>query len=224
MAALRNNQTMADYPAAIFNQRTVENLPGVTYDEENTKTFYAEDFRALGDEVSAIETTLGTDPQGSESTVGARIAAVESDVEDIPGLITSSIASAIAAAKAALYPIGSIYTNASDSTNPATLLGFGTWSAFAAGRVMVGKNTSGTFGTAGATGGAETHTLTSAEMPAHSHDGAGGFEVLRIKPSGGLGVGGGTNVGAIYNSVQGGGGAHNNLQPYIVVFMWRRTA
>ena len=36
----------------------------------------------------------------------------------------------------AVYPIGSVYTNASVDTNPATLLGFGTWTAFAAGRVI----------------------------------------------------------------------------------------
>ena len=67
-----------------------------------------------------------------------------------------------------IYPVGSIYISTL-STNPATLLGFGTWSAFGAGRVLVGKAGSGTFATGGATGGAETHTLTSDEMPSHTH-------------------------------------------------------
>ena len=56
------------------------------------------------------------------------------------GVSTTQAASTafIQAAISALYPVGSIYTNASNSTNPATLLGFGTWSAFAAGRVLIG--------------------------------------------------------------------------------------
>ena len=52
---------------------------------------------------------------------------------------TAFVQTAIALAYQTLYPVGSIYTNASSATNPATLLGFGTWAAFAAGRVMVGN-------------------------------------------------------------------------------------
>lgn len=123
-----------------------------------------------------------------------------------------------------LYPIGSIYMNKVNATNPATLLGFGTWVAIT-GRVVVGKAASGTFATAGATGGAETHTLTIAEMPAHNHTmgrygytgtGANGdawnFQNLRQE-----GYSPGMNN-------TGGGGAHNNLQPYVVAYMWERTA
>jgi hypothetical protein len=74
----------------------------------------------------------------------------------------------VQAAIALLYPVGSIYTNATVSTNPATLLGFGTWTAFAAGRVMVGFNSGNAlFDTAEETGGSadaivvsHTHTAT----------------------------------------------------------------
>jgi ABC-type Co2+ transport system permease subunit len=60
----------------------------------------------------------------------------------------------VQAALAALYPVGSIYTNATNSTNPGTLLGFGTWTAFGAGRVMVGYDSSNAlFDTAEETGG-----------------------------------------------------------------------
>lgn len=145
-----------------------------------------------------------------------------------------------------VYPIGSIYTNASDSTNPATLLGFGTWEAFGAGRVMVGKASSGTFATAGATGGAETHTLTVAQMPSHSHSqtahshamsGQGGFYGVgmhsassgaRLSTTGNSSIIGeyyGNTGGATANiGNTGSGSAHNNLQPYIVVYAWKRTA
>lgn len=71
----------------------------------------------------------------------------------------------VQAAIALLYPVGSIYTNATNATNPATLLGFGTWTAFGAGRVMVGFNASNAlFDTAEETGGAADATL-----PSHTH-------------------------------------------------------
>ena len=66
-----------------------------------------------------------------------------------------------------VYPVGSIYINASVSTNPGTLLGFGTWTAFGAGRVPVGINDSDSdFNEAEETGGSKTHTLTEAEITA----------------------------------------------------------
>lgn len=75
----------------------------------------------------------------------------------------------------AAYPIGSIYLNAIDDTNPATLLGFGTWSRLAQGRMMIDADSTYI---AGETGGSETHdhggttaehTLTTNEIPAHTH-------------------------------------------------------
>ena len=125
-----------------------------------------------------------------------------------------------------VYPVGSVYVNATVSTNPATLLGVGTWVAYGEGRVPVGKASSGTFDTLGATGGAETHTLSENEMPSHSHT----VTFPRQNTSGGGGpvhpcMDNGTG-GPVYPTVSsaGGGAAHNNLQPYIVVYMWKRTA
>jgi len=71
----------------------------------------------------------------------------------------------VQAAMAALHPVGSIYINATNSTNPSTLLGFGTWSAFGAGRVPVGFNAANAlFDTAEETGGSADATL-----PTHTH-------------------------------------------------------
>ena len=70
-----------------------------------------------------------------------------------------------------VWPIGSVFI-AVVSTNPATLLGGGTWSAFGAGRVMVGLDSSDTdFDTVEETGGAKTVTLTAAQsgLPQHTH-------------------------------------------------------
>ena len=123
------------------------------------------------------------------------------------------------------FPVGAVFI-AVVSTNPATLLGYGTWSAFGAGRMLVGLDAGDTdFDTVEETGGAKTHTLTTAEMPAHTHP-----EVAPTSASGGaLRFGVDTNAsGAVTDGnatgSTGGGGAHNNMPPYIVVYMWKRTA
>lgn len=123
---------------------------------------------------------------------------------------------------AAVYPVGSIYVNAANSTNPATLFGFGTWVAFGAGRVMVGLDAGDpAFDLLEETGGAKTHTLTVPEMPAHSHD------YQRSTTSSGTAFTGGSlspSEQLTATSTVGGGLPHNNLQPYIVVQAWKRTA
>lgn len=132
---------------------------------------------------------------------------------------------------ASLYPVGSVYMNASVATNPATLLGFGTWVSFGAGRVLVGLDSGDTdFDTVEETGGAKTHTLTQAEMPSHTHTGTtneaawaqvGGNPALQFSGSGLIA----NNVPLTFTTSSAGtGAAHNNLQPYIVVYMWKRTA
>ncbi len=68
-----------------------------------------------------------------------------------------------------VWPVGSIFISVVD-TNPATLLGFGTWSAFGSGRTLVGLDAGQSeFDVLEETGGAKTHTLTSGEMPSHTH-------------------------------------------------------
>tara|TARA_Y100001973_G_scaffold1324_2_gene1894 strand:+ start:1155 stop:2495 length:1341 start_codon:yes stop_codon:yes gene_type:complete len=136
----------------------------------------------------------------------------------------------------AAYPVGSIYMNATSLTNPATLLGFGTWAAFARGQVLVGEAASGTFDLAGSTGGAETHTLATSEIPSHTHtmqtwhkDNNAG--TTAGNPPSSINDGAVSETEATYDGAEGaainstgGGGSHNNLQPYIVVYMWQRTA
>jgi microcystin-dependent protein len=69
----------------------------------------------------------------------------------------------------AAWPIGSVFISVVD-TSPATLLGFGTWAAIGAGRVLVGQDTGDSdFNVLEETGGAKTVTLTEAQIPAHTH-------------------------------------------------------
>lgn len=131
----------------------------------------------------------------------------------------------------AAYPVGTIYYNGTNNTNPGTLFGFGTWTPYLEGRTPVGKASSGTFGTAGAEVGAETHTLTIAEMPAHTHISTkpAGRDYLWNNSAGGTAFGTGTGRGSFGGfdpsvSYEGGSGAHNNIQPSKVVYAWIRTA
>jgi microcystin-dependent protein len=112
------------------------------------------------------------------------------------------------------------------STSPATLLGGGTWQAFGAGRVLVGRDAADAdFDTAEETGGAKTVTLTAAQMPAHTHP-----QTSPTSASGGSGDfafdtnSSGASVDQNVTGSTGGGGAHSNVQPYIVVYMYKRTA
>lgn len=126
-----------------------------------------------------------------------------------------------------IYPVGHIYISYV-STNPATLLGIGTWTAFAAGRVLVGLDgTNVAFDTVGETGGAETVTLTAAQsgVPEHTHT----LPYVTDAPSGssvslrGDADNGNVPITTNANSASNAAEAHTNLQPYITVYMWRRT-
>lgn len=156
----------------------------------------------------------------------------------------------VAAALQAVYPVGSIYINATSSSNPVTLLGFGTWEAFGAGRVMVGLDGSDAlFDTAEETGGSKdaiavshTHTATSTVTDSgHTHNLKGGYGSVTdfVGGSGNdYGVGIGDDLGSSYQNVtnttgitvattvasSGSSGTNANIQPYIVVRMWKRTA
>ena len=122
----------------------------------------------------------------------------------------------------AIYPVGSIYTNVSNSTNPATTLGFGTWERVQ-GQFIVGA--SATIA-AGSTGGEATHTLTEDEMPSHAHGLPGYTELLNSGDVYHHSSGAGNHQFAkTFNATNATGGSqpHNNMPPYLAVYMWRRT-
>jgi hypothetical protein len=177
---------------------------------------------SIGGNLTGASPTAATQTTGTSNTTVATTAFVQTALQ-------------------LLHPVGSIYTSTS-STNPGTAFGFGTWVAFGAGRVMIGNG--GGF-SAGATGGSadavvvsHTHTATSSVSdPGHIHamspnaDGysAGNTSNSVRGPGGGAysfstqsattGITVGTSI-----STEGVSGTNANLQPYVVVYMWNRTA
>ena len=164
----------------------------------------------------------------------------------------------------AIYPVGSIYMSMS-STNPSNLFG-GTWERIGVGRTLVsaggdanavvdtntitnrGTNTAQTtWFPVGETGGELDHTLTTTEMPSHTHT-IGSSGAHHHASQGRMeGSGTGANIFESYNGASktrsvnvprtgtngnhthtpantGGGAEHNNLSPYLAVYMWKRTA
>lgn len=174
----------------------------------------------------------------------------------------------VQAALATIYPVGSIYTNASNSANPTTFFGFGTWVAFGAGRVPVGFDGSNAlFDSAEETGGsadavtvshshsagstgsytgitASTNANTTgitADTPIGSGTGGSTQTAQRSLASSTALTGGQVNIydpghshsvnisdpshaHAITVNASGVSGTNANYQPYITVFMWKRTA
>jgi hypothetical protein len=152
----------------------------------------------------------------------------------------------VQAIKQSLHPVGSIYINATDSTNPETLFGFGTWVQFGAGRVPVGFNSGDTlFNAAEKTGGSKdtivvghTHAASTASAGSHNHgwtgqngtgypDGSGdniaaGNPRSFVRQTQILDAGSHTHTVTVEST--GSSGANANLQPYITVYMWKRTA
>lgn len=133
-----------------------------------------------------------------------------------------------------VFPVGAIFMSVSHTTATAVhnALG-GTWEAWGKGRVPVGVNTSETeFNTVEKTGGAKTHTLTTSQIPSHRHDGLF-FSTAQVTRDGKSGSGA-INMNVPWQNVgdglkacvgeTGGGQAHNNLQPYITCYMYKRTA
>ncbi len=125
-----------------------------------------------------------------------------------------------------VYPVGSIYMSVS-SASPATLFG-GTWVQIKDRFLLA----AGTTYKAGATGGEATHTLTNSEVPAHTHEmysSNGGGDGTWTPDEGTYLVDSVSTVKKTWwarlgMNTAGGGAAHNNMPPYLAVYMWKRTA
>ena len=185
----------------------------------------------LLDGVTANTTELNYVDVATLGTAEASKAVTADANKDITGIRNLTITGALSAGSGLvtmsdIYPVGSIYINAAVTTNPATLLGFGTWVAFGTGRMMVGYDASDTdFDALQETGGAKTHTLTTSELPSHTHNNPAGISPAPNANDLDITGGNGATVASnVVTDATGGGSAHNNMPPYIVAYMWRRTA
>lgn len=168
---------------------------------------------------------------------------IETDTGDTyrPGAAGAWTKNATGGPGAEAFPVGSVFISVV-STNPATLLGYGTWAAIGAGRVLVGRDAGDPdFDTLEETGGAKTVTLTVAQMPSHTHvqnahshtyasqtattGGVSSYEHGAIDTSSTAAESSiSTNTTVATNQNTGGDGAHSNVQPYLIVNFWKRTA
>jgi microcystin-dependent protein len=203
---------------------------------------------SAGLEFSKMENLTASRALVSDSNGDVSVSAVTATELSYLDGVTSAIQTQLNNIADIAHPIGSIFQtvhNYADSAAVVAAIGGTTWVRFAEGKVMVGYDASDTdFDTAEETGGAKTHTLTEAQLPAHrhflfrnvgvgnigdttaslsaAHFYADGSQSYRIRKSSA------TNAflepDITLSGQTGSGSAHNNLQPYVVVYMWKRTA
>ena len=255
-AASGTNTTQIATTAFVFSERTnTSTLTNKTLDlTNNTLTGTLAQFNTACSNadfasIAGTETLTNKTLTNPTVTTGSFSSPALTGVPTAPtataGTNTTQLATTafVTVALQAVYPVGSIYINASSATNPATLLGFGTWTAFGAGRVMVGLDASDAlFDTAEETGGSKdavvvshTHTATVTD-PGHTHTSSstnflgnfnGGSQNLRndVRSAGfdAVSINSNTTGISVANSTTGVSGTNANVQPFIVVRMWKRT-
>lgn len=206
---------------------------------------------------AGLSAAVGTLVPDASTTVKGKVelatnAEATTGTDTVRAVTPAGVKAVVDAAMQLIFPVGSIYMSYSVATNPATLLGFGTWTAIQD-RVLIGAG--GAY-SAGSTGGAASVTLTSTELPAHVHSGtslsavSNGAHVhsLGEDQDGSTGTSewinhstGITGSERNYNNAMTSAGAHTHtvtgntgstgtgsafsiLPPYTAVYMWRRTA
>jgi hypothetical protein len=238
------------YTATIYNSTALGNTTaagvGVAIPAGKTVSVWSDDTDFRVQNNILVGDVVGNVTGNVTGQLDGTITAATTAVTQAPGTSNTTVATT-AFANAAFqgaYPVGSIYMNASVATNPGTLFGFGTWVAFGAGRVPVGFNAADPlFDTAEETGGSKdaivvshTHTATVTD-PGHNHTLSGREHALGTGDSNefsdtsrpevftnNTSVKTATTGITVSNSTTGSSGTNANLQPYITVYMWKRTA
>lgn len=157
--------------------------------------------------VSGLESGVASNQQ-SVTTLGEALSLLNSSKLDKSALLN------------AVYPVGSIYLSV-NAASPATLFG-GTWERLKDRFLLAAGDTYA----AGAAGGEAAHTLTTSEMPSHTHQWSG---YVWMKSDGVRDEDyrtpiDGNDVWSSSMLSAGGGAAHNNMPPYLAVYIWKRTA
>jgi len=209
-------------------------------DSDPTKIISGADFNS---EFTAVQTAVNTkaDTNGDASEAFSASTAI-SGTNTTQVATTAFVTDATSKATIAdiVYPVGSLFTTTAayaDSAAVVAVIGGNTWTSFGAGKVLIGVDSGDTdFDTVEETGGAKTdsHALTVDEMPAHNHiapnkDCASygsvyGTTTATVNTF--CDTNGVTSTSAPNTSTTGGGTAHSHstVQPYITVYMWKRTA
>ena len=213
-------------------QTSANNAKQYADEAKESASLVGQDVTQLKQDVSNLQTSVNE----NTSDISSLNTKVNKNTSDILSLTTkvdnntsqiTTLHSMLAVYWKTLYPIGSIYISTSSSFNPQEAWG-GTWRKTADGRCLIGANYEYPLGS---TGGEATHTLTSGEMPRHSHgiygvDSRDGSNTLQ-KPYFSYKDQGQTTSyisGIMGTELTGDGEAHNNMQPYLAVYIWERTA
>ena len=199
-------------------------------DSDANKVISGDDFNT---EFTTVQTAVNSKADiASETFTGTPLAPTAATSTDSTQIATTGFVKNVL--ETYIYPVGSIYMNMAVATNPGTLLGFGTWVAYATGQALVGYEASGTFDALDESLGAETFsgtsgstTLTTSQIPSHTHDtNINAGNSTDGNPN--IASGGG-DTGNITTGSTGGGAGHTHtiagstLQPSVTVHMWKRT-
>jgi hypothetical protein len=223
-------ERLAELEPKLYEAKKAQVLGRLYLSSRNKEGSSEADWQALDKAISQAREMSETDPELIEA-------------ELLSELFRASDGKLAEEKARALFPVGSVYINASNSTNPSTLLGFGTWVAFGSGRVLVGFNAADPlFDTAEETGGSKdaivvshTHTGSTASAGTHSHSiqavgvitESGSSGLIRFNDNDAIGystASAGAHTHDVTINSTGSSGTNANLQPYITVYMWKRTA
>lgn len=177
---------------------------------------------AGGDGIQSINSTIRPDTNGNVVVTASNLPMSSSNTTTIKSAIEAiTPGPSIATIVNTIYPVGSIYISTA-AANPADLFTGTQWEAIQD-RFLLAASTSHP---AGKMDGEETHKLTIDEMPSHTHNVDSGNGSPAAYVSGGKGDIGGTgkNISSKAILAAGGGKPHNNMPPYLAVYMWKRTA
>lgn len=209
-------------------------------DSDPDKVVSGDDFNT---EFTAVQTAVNTKAELNGSageTFSATTANAGTNTTQVATTAFVTTATSKATIADIVYPVGAIFTTVTayaDSAAVVAAIGGTTWVAFGAGKVLIGVDSGDAdFDTVEETGGAKTHTLTEAEMPSHKHDSGTKIRGAGNPPTCVYGTASTSNdngwehhkVGqgmkTCYSETIGSDSAHNNMPPYIAVYIWKRTA
>jgi len=190
----------------------------------------------INDEFNAIQTAVASKADlSSPALLGNPTAPTQAFGNNSTRIATTAFVQAALQVLQTLHPIGSIYISVI-STNPATLFGFGTWVAFGTGRTLIGFNSGDTlFDSVEETGGSKDAVVVSHTHTGTTNTSTGAFSVTGPEAGTIEGFAGGAPGVDNYNTSlnhthtfttnsSGVSGTNANLPPYVVVYMWKRTA